>query len=109
MRVFFSNRIYKKDLDNFTVSTVDKLIGDYSSVLHLEQFKEAINTECQARDVKVQESLKRNLSHLSAFVQNNQSKNIEVHNLVAGDDVLNGDEQHNINSSVSEGPSLDDI
>lgn len=77
--------------------------------LLLEQFKEAINTECQARDVKVQESLKRNLSHLSAFVQNNQSKNIEVHNLVAGDDVLNGDEQHNINSSVSEGPSLDDI
>ena len=77
--------------------------------LLLEQFKESINTECQARDIKVQESLKRNLSPLSAFVQNNQSKNIEVQNLVAGDDVLNGDEQHNINSSVSEGPSLDDI
>ena len=34
MRVFFSNRIYKKDLDNFIVSTIDKLIGNYSSILH---------------------------------------------------------------------------
>ena len=34
MRVFFSNRIYKRDLHTSIVNTIDKLIGDYSSILH---------------------------------------------------------------------------
>ena len=34
MRVFFSNRIYKRDLHTSIVNAIDKLIGDYSSILH---------------------------------------------------------------------------
>ena len=42
MRVFFSNRIYKKDLDISTVSAINKLIGDYSSILHFA-YKEIVS------------------------------------------------------------------
>ena len=34
MRVFFSNRIYKKDLDEYTLNSLNKLFEDYSSLLH---------------------------------------------------------------------------
>ena len=34
MRVFFSNRIYKKDLDEYTLNGLNKLFEDYSSLLH---------------------------------------------------------------------------
>ena len=34
MRVFFSNRIYKKDLDEYTLNSLNKLFEDYSSCIH---------------------------------------------------------------------------
>ena len=34
MRVFFSNRIYKKDLDEYTLNELNKLFEDYSSCTH---------------------------------------------------------------------------
>ena len=42
MRVFFSNRIYKKDLDEYTFNGLNKLFEDYSSTLHYA-YKEIVN------------------------------------------------------------------
>ena len=50
MRVFFSNRIYKKDLDISTVSAINKLIGDYSSILHFA-YKEIVSDARYGPDV----------------------------------------------------------
>ena len=50
MRVFFSNRIYKRDLDISTVSAINKLIGDYSSILHFA-YKEIVSDARYGPDV----------------------------------------------------------
>ena len=42
MRVFFSNRIYKKDLDEYTNISLNKLFEDYSSILHYA-YKEVVS------------------------------------------------------------------
>ena len=49
MRVFFSNRIYKKDLDEYTLNSLNKLFEDYSSMLHYA-YKEIVNDARYSKD-----------------------------------------------------------
>ena len=49
MRVFFSNRIYKKDLDKYTLNELNKLFEDYSSILHYA-YKEIVNDARYGKD-----------------------------------------------------------